>query len=124
MADRLGTLSDKILPEDGKYFVQKPDKNFSPQRNHAVILESIRKTEKFFKELNEINRDALGERLDVLNSYGRYRLNKGEKGFDDWAGKELMRELLGEAVLEKVKMLTSIQNMNRQNGNDKFLNFI
>lgn len=112
--------SKLIKPEDYKYFVEKPT-SFSPQRNKAVINETIKETEKFFDNIGKAVDDNLGNRIDVLSSYGVYRMNKGDKSFKDYAGKQLYTRLIGEKILERVRVMESV---NRLNGNTKFKNFI
>src|SRR5437762_1477885 len=110
------TIND-VQPEDYKYIVEKPDKDFSPERNYAVIADVIRKNEKMHAQLGRImNKDAQ-DRIDVLSSYARYRFNVGTKAFDKYVGKDWMRKITGEKILEKVRIMDSIVRMNRENGN-------
>lgn len=97
---------DKIIqPEDYKYRVETPDPNFSPQRNKAIIKETIEETDKFFALLQKAAVDGMGERLDMLSAYGVYRFNKGSMTFKDYMGKEAMKTIIGEKILEKIRIL-------------------
>lgn len=108
-------------PKDYKYIVQNPGSEFSPERNKAVVNQTISETETYFRKLHEVLDNGLGERIDILASYGTYRFNKGEKSFKDYAGKQLYTRLIGEKILEKVKIMEAT---NRLNNNKKFKNTI
>lgn len=106
-----------IDPKDYKYFVEKP-KDFSPAHNRAVIDETIRETTKYFQELASINDDDLGNRIDILSSYGKYRLGgNGFKRFEAWAGKDMVNKLIGEKILSRVRIADSVNKLqgNRKN---------
>lgn len=100
-----------IQPEDKRFFVEKPDASFSPQRNKAVIDETIRETTQFFTKLEEEIDDEMGNRIDILSSYATYRFNKGTKSFKDYAGKKLRSQLIGEKILSKVRVLDSADKL-------------
>jgi hypothetical protein len=113
--------NDIIQPEDYKYYVDKPDPTFSPRRNQAIIDETIKSSEKFFKELNGIMTDEMGNRIDILSTYARYRFNSGTKDVKSYLGDRLAKQLIGEKILSKVRVADTV---NRLNGNDKFKNSI
>jgi hypothetical protein len=105
-----------IQPEDYKYFVKDPS-SFNPAKNKAVINETIKETEKFFKDMVEKMDDEMGNRIDILSTYARYRFNTGSKNFRDYAGKQLADQLIGEKILQRVRVMDTV---NKINGNDKF----
>ena len=98
---------DKIIQEaDYKYYVSKPDPSFSPARNKAIINETIQDTEKYFRNIGKVLNDNILNRIDILGSYGDYKLNRnGSKTFKDYAGKRLHSELIGERILSKIRAL-------------------
>lgn len=98
---------DKTIQEaDYKYFVEKPDPNFSPERNKAVINQTIKSTEEYFRKLGKVLDDNILTRIDILTTYGDYKLNRGgEKKFKDYVGKQMHSQLIGERILEKIKLL-------------------
>lgn len=111
---------DKVVidPKDKKYFIEKPGKDFSFARNKSIINQTIAETIKYFQELAKAGDNEMGNRIDILNSYGRYRLGgKGTKKFDDWAGRELTKKLIGEKILSKVRIADSVNKLqgNRKN---------
>jgi hypothetical protein len=111
---------DKIVqPEDYKYFIEKPDQNFSPARNKAIINETIAKTEKYFQGIGKVINDNLGNRIDILSSYATKRLGTGStKTFEEYVGRRMISELIGERILEKIRVAESV---NRLNNNRKDL---
>lgn len=101
-----------IDPRDRKYFVQKPDPSFSPQRNAAIIQEVHDDTRKYFASLNKKFQDGFDERIDVLATFADYKFNRGGgKNFEQYAGRELRRRLVGERLLEKVRVLSTVDKL-------------
>ncbi len=100
--------------KDFKYIVHQPDASFSPKRNQAVIEETIREATAFHKKNNVAIESALGERIDAVSAYGCYRFNRGFKGVKEYLGTKLYTQLVGEQLLEKVRVM---KTLNRLNGN-------
>lgn len=96
----------EIDPKDYKYFIETPDASFSVERNQAIINQTIAQTDKFFASLSQLSADT-EDRLDILNSYGRYRFNQGHKPFKEYAGDKLYARLVGEKILNRVKVMQS-----------------
>jgi hypothetical protein len=107
-----------IQAEDKRFFVQNPDPSFSPKRNKAVINETITETEKYFAEIGQVIDKNLGNRLDIVGTYGRYRFNTGTKSFKQYVGKKMWSELVGEKILAKIRVAETV---NKFNGNTKWL---
>ena len=97
--------------------MDRPDNSFNPERNKAVIAETIRETEAFFKKSYDFIDQELGERMEAVASYGCYRFNKGDKTPEDYFGKKIMAHLVGEKICEKLR---SMEAVNRLNGNSKY----
>lgn len=102
-----------IQPEDYRLFVEKPDPNFSPARNKAIIQETMKETEKFFSELAKPSEDMM-DRIDIFTSYATYRFNKGQKDVRDYLGKKLYGQVVGENILEKVRVLESTDRLGKK----------
>lgn len=102
-----------IQKQDNRLFVENP-KDFNPARNKAIVEETIRETTKFFQDMENAVDEGLRERIDMVGTYGRYRFNQGTKSFEDYVGKQLYRQVIGEKILQKVKAMDSV---NRLNGN-------
>lgn len=110
----MDNLDALIQPEDYKYRVEVPDSNFNPLRNKAIIQETIEETEKFFADLHKAQVEGLGERFDMLSSYGLYRFNKGDKSFENYVGKKAVQNLIGDKILEKVRRLEELNKLTGQ----------
>lgn len=103
-------------PADYHLIKEKPDPDFSPERNKAIIEDSIRKTDKFFATEGRVMQELTKERLDILSSYAVYRFNRGTKTFLDYYGKEAYHKLVGEKIMSKVRVAETV---NRLNGNTR-----
>jgi hypothetical protein len=103
-----------IQPEDKRFFVEKPNSSFSPERNRHVIQETIRETTAYFQKLkNELDRD-MENRIDMFSSYATYRLGgSGTKGVRDYLGRDIARQLTGEKILSKVRALDTADKLGK-----------
>lgn len=110
-------VRSSLDPVDYRYIKVNPDPAFSPERNRAIVKQTIQETDTFLKKMHEIYDDAYGERKDVLSSYAVYRFNRGTKKIEDYLGKKLYDSLIGEKILSKLRVADT---MNRLNGNTKF----
>ena len=109
----------KIQPEDYKFY--KDDPNFNPQRNQAIIQETIQDNKKFFNDIGRgIGNEGMN-RVDMVSSYGIYRFNHGDKKFKEFIGEARWKELIGEQMLEKAR---TARAMNKLNGNTKFMDYV
>ncbi len=105
-----------IDSKDFKYIVKNPI-GFNPDRNKAVIAETVRDTQRYFAKLQDVFDDNLGERIEAVAAYGCYRFNRGDKTVDQYLGKKVMSHLIGEKILEKVK---SMKAADKLSSNKKF----
>lgn len=104
-------------PKDYKYLRDEPDPDFSPERNQAIVKETIQQTEKFFSREGKVVDDAQKERVDILSTYAVYRFNRGTKDFISYYGKDNYYKLVGEKIMSKVRVADTV---NRLRGNNKF----
>lgn len=111
---------NSVDPKDYKYIVKKAD-GFSPERNKAVIGETIRETERYFSKLQNVMDDNLGERIEMVAAYGCYRFNRGDKTIDQYLGKKLMSQMIGEKILEKIRAMKAADKLSNT---EKFRNHI
>jgi len=110
---------DILAPEDYHKVVATPDSNFSPARNKAIVNETIASTVKYFNNIGKAIDDNLANRMDIFASYGNHRLHGGgTKKFQDYVGKKLVSELIGEKILSKIR---TAQAANKLGGNTKFI---
>lgn len=104
-------------PADYRFINPNPDPDFSLERNKAVINQTVKDTEKFFKTQVEAIDESLGNRIDILSTYGRYVFNKGYKDIKHYLGEKQYNALIGEKILSKLRIAETV---NRLNGNTRF----
>ena len=105
-------------------YVEKPDSNFSPQRNKAVVNEIIKEYETDRLGIDPKVQRAAGERADILASWSKYKLDVGgEKQLEQWLGRENLARIYGEKLCEKIKAIDTIRRLNIKNGNTKFSDY-
>lgn len=111
MADvRLG-----LDPKDYRFINPNPDPDFSPEHNKAIVDETIKDAENYYKMLHAGNDEDLGNRIDILSSYGRYRFNKGTKQIQDYLGREMYEKIVGEKLMEKLRVAQATNKLFRTN---------
>lgn len=100
-----------------KYYVEKPDADFSPEHNYAVIQQTIEEYEKLRFGVADKVKDASSDRADILSSFAKYKLdNGGEKKIEQFLGKARMKQIYGDRLFEKVKMLESTNRLKKVKG--------
>ena|SRR5258708_4031345 len=105
-------------PVDYRFINQNPDPDFSPERNKAVIERTMKEAENYHKLLASMKDKDLENRIDIISSYGDYRLNRSRTGkLRDYLGKEQYEALVGEHLMEKLRVAEAT---NRLNGNTRF----
>lgn len=112
------TATTNIEEQDFKYMLAEPEEGFSPERNHAAIKKAIDSGIKIEVEMRKAARKEIEYRSDVLSSYAMHisRKNSSQR-FEQYMGKTNMTRIYGEQLLQKIKILESVQRLNRANGN-------
>lgn len=101
-----------------RYYVEKPDPDFSPEHNYAVIQQTIDEYEQMRNGLTDKTKAASEDRADILASFAKYKLDQGgEKKVEEWLGKQRINELYGEALLEKIRIMESVSKFKKIKGN-------
>jgi acetylornithine/succinyldiaminopimelate/putrescine aminotransferase len=105
-------------PKDYRYINPNPDPDFSPERNQAIINETIKETELFHNQWRQAMDEKGRELKDILSSYAVNTIGKGmSKSLKKFVGKKAYEALIGEKVLSKIRIAETI---NRLNGNSRF----
>jgi len=107
---------NELDPKDYKYIVATPDASFSPDKNKAIIEETIREADTFHKTSGLAIESALGERIEAVSAYACYRFNRGFKNIKGYLGDKLYEKMVGEKILSKIRVADTV---NRLNGNHK-----
>ena len=105
-------------PKDFKYLVKGPDPDFSPERNQAIINETIAETANYHRTMKKVLNESNKMKLEALSYYGRYTIGEGKtKNIKEYLGKSTFEAIVGENVLSKVRIANTT---NRLNGNNRF----
>ena len=103
---------------DLKYLAEEPDPGFSPYRNAANIKKAIDSGIKIELELRKAGLKDMEYRIDVLSGFARNSIGKGKsQSLEKYVGKREMAKIYGEKILEKVRIMDSVQKLNRAAGN-------
>ncbi len=96
--------TSELDPKDYKYIVEHPNKDFSPRKNNAIIEETIKEADKYHRTEGLVIEEALGERIEAVAAYSCYRFNRGTKSIKQYLGDKLYAKMVGERILEKVRV--------------------
>lgn len=98
--------------------ISRPDADFNPARNKAVIEETIRKATAYHKSVHEALDESMGERIEAVAQYGIYRLGRGgTKNPDDYFGRKWMSKFAGEHLISKLKAVHSAEKLRGKSKN-------
>ena len=86
-----------------KWYQDTPDEGFSPERNKAVIRDSIAKSQLFRERRNKDYVESIRERADAVASYLKAVAMGMEKGVDQYFGRKELARLRGKQIVEEVK---------------------
>jgi hypothetical protein len=119
------TLSlSEIHPDNYRLMVEKPDKDFSPDKNRAVLKQVLAENDKMQAELNDKVKENAGQTAEILSHFAKYKLDiGGGKQLEQYLGKSWMSKIYGEKLIEKIRMIDTIKKQNIAQGNTKFENF-
>jgi hypothetical protein len=93
---------EDIKKEDLKFFVEKGEPGFNPERNKQIIENSIKKYERTVAQKRAEHRDELAERVDALVQYfcsPKFISNP----INHYFGKRWIAYLRGEQALDRIK---------------------
>lgn len=99
-------MSDKIADIDKKFYVVTPDPDFNPDRNKAIIENSIKKYEATRKKKNAEYVDKLRERTDAVATYLKSRWAESDRPVEKYFGKRMLAHLRAQKIVQKLKGYT------------------
>ena len=92
-----------------------PDADFNPARNQAVINQVLTEADTYHKRIGNAFNDAMGERFEAVAYYGDAVLNRGSaQSIKQYLGDKLYTELIGERLLEKIRVAKSVDRLGRK----------
>jgi hypothetical protein len=89
---------------DYKYVLNKPDQNFSPERNKAVIESTINEYDKMREEKRKLLKDGIGERSEAIASFLKHvNTGKGTDRVESYFTPQRLAHLRGEDIINSLK---------------------
>lgn len=86
-----------------RFYVAKPDADFNPDRNKAVVEASIRKYEATVARKKKEYWNMVGERADAVATY--LKSTKVGSPVEHYFGKRELARLRGQKIIQKLKMI-------------------
>ena len=94
------------------FFKEDGDENFNPERNKAIIAETIRKSTENKRKILKIEEDRIRERVDAVTTYIYSRFAEGNMPIEKYFGKRYLAHLRGMKIADTLK--SKLQNRQRQ----------
>jgi len=99
----MSDLTVNQLLDYKKWYQDKPEAGFSPERNKAVIEESIRKAELMKRRRQSDYVEQIRERSDAVVSYLK-RVSMGmEKSVEAYFGRQELARLRGQKIIQEMQ---------------------
>lgn len=93
-----------IQKEDQKFFIEKGDPGFNPDRNKFIIDWTIKRAEEQKAARDKAFKDDIAERSDALATYFRSRAAESTSTpIDKYFGKKTLAHLRGMKIAEVIK---------------------
>ena len=86
-----------------KWYQDTPEVGFSPERNKAVIRDSIAKSQLLRERRNRDYIESIRERADAVASYLKAVSQGMEKGVDQYFGRKELAHLRGQKIVDEIK---------------------
>ena len=85
-----------------RFYIKKPDGNFSPRYNEHVVETTIKKHENNLKRKRKEMVDAIAERSDAVATY-LTSLRFSESPVEQYFGKRELARLRGEKIVQHLR---------------------
>lgn len=109
MSDKITEIliqnGERVSAEDMKrYWKERPDSDFSPEHNDAVIARSIKRAEKHRADMQKLQIEGLQERTSALASYIKHLDHTGKRTTaEGYFGRKELARLQGKKVIQILK---------------------
>ena len=98
-------MTVKIQPEDKKFWLDEPEPGFSPERNEAVVNNTIKKYEKKQLEKRKEAWDGIRERAHAISYWLTSRHGAlSSKPLDKYFGRKYLAKLRGEDIIKRIRV--------------------
>lgn len=98
-------LTENQLRDYRKYYVDKPDSSFNPDRSRQVVNNTIAKYEKKRAEKEKAWIDQFAERADAVASYLIHLNTSKTTSLETYFGRRFLAYLRGQQIVQKIKRL-------------------
>lgn len=86
-----------------KFFVEKGEPGFSPERNKAIVEKTIKKMDMMRLKKRKEFAEGVRERADAVDTYLRSRIAQGSTPIEKYFGKKWLAHLRGQKILRVLK---------------------
>jgi hypothetical protein len=104
-------MKTKIDKRDYKFIPEKPDIDFSPERNRLVIDRSIKKYEAMMRKKHQQFMEGVGERSEAVASFLHHVKQGRHNNVDTYFGRSTLAKLRGLEIVDtlrsKINMITT-----------------
>lgn len=100
---------NKVAEEDVKYFKEKPETGFSPEKNAATMARSIEKAKQAYIARRKKYDEELRIRTDAVTSYLKHLDQHGETPVEKYFGRKTLAELQGRHIQKTIYRAASGQ---------------
>ena len=94
------------------FFKEDGDEGFNPERNKAIIKETIRKNQENRKRILREEEDNIRERADAVATYLKSKVAEGSTPVEKYFGKRYLAYLRGMKITNILK--SRLQNQERE----------
>lgn len=95
-------ITDKDFEANKSLYVAKPDPDFSPDRNKAIIEGTIKKYEETVEKKRKEYRNQVAERSDAVATYLKSLSNGSNKPVEKYFSRQELAHLRGQKILQMV----------------------
>lgn len=99
-------MTEEEKRDYAKYYVPDGENGFSPQRNQAVIDNTIKKNDEYRKKRAQLYNEQIRERSNAIVSYLFSRKGaQGGNSVERYFGKKELSYLRGQRIIEEMALL-------------------
>jgi hypothetical protein len=103
MHDPYKSLTDLVKPEDKRFILDTPDEDFSPERNKAIVEQSIKDYEAMRAKKMKDRVEEYAERADAVTTYLKSLTHgRSNSNMEKYFGKRNLAYLRGQEIREKL----------------------
>lgn len=100
-----------------KFYVNKPDPDFNPERNKKIVEDSIKEYDNMRISKHKMFMEKLAERVDAATSYVLYLERGGSSPAEKYFGRRLLAQLRGEKIrrIMRTPLISTFETLDNDN---------